>query len=362
MDNQNNSILKSDVTFPCNYSSNSKVIIFISGRKFDAHHRKYLLYALDIIGYTSVYIYLNDESEVTIIINGSAKIKKFNSIKELVDFIKQFSKQNSTYVIDAMGAQKLPHMVWIRIALRRYIWIYYVYDNFMYSSRGTERLKRWLADWISTKFSRMIMVTAEKSIELYPNAVILNNASHVVPINRKSPMRRRLCLLAALDRRTDFDFITRVALALPDWRIDIYGRLFVLDEITPLHLARCLEKAQNVRYRGPYHIDDIGRILSHYDIGFAAYILNDSMTTFVNPNKYWDYFTSGVEIITTNIAQAVTMKEYLHIVDHSDDFVRICRGLINDTVPRKNPGNLHDHYNWKRIADDFVRHITTIDG
>ena len=79
------------------------------------------------------------------------------------------------------------------------------------------------------------------------------------------------------------------------------------------------------------------------------------LTEFINPDKYYLYLNSGMEVISTDIPQARRMADFIHIARSAGEIVELVARIQSEPAYRKNKF-LHD-FSWERRADDLIKII-----
>ena len=97
-------------------------------------------------------------------------------------------------------------------------------------------------------------------------------------------------------------------------------------------------------------------IIAPFGIGFAPYVINDSLTEFINPDKYYLYLNSGMEVISTDIPQARRLADRIHIARSPREIVDQIARIQSDPSCRKNRNSAAD-YSWERRADELLEVI-----
>ena len=105
-------------------------------------------------------------------------------------------------------------------------------------------------------------------------------------------------------------------------------------------------------YGGPYSLVQVDEILRPFDIGLAPYAAS-KLTRFINPDKYYQYLNSGMEVISTDIPQARHMAQYIHIARTAGEIIETASGIRSDATFRKNK-NVTAQFEWDSRADEFV--------
>ena len=159
-------------------------------------------------------------------------------------------------------------------------------------------------------------------------------------------------ILFEIGRRFDFRLVQQVAALAPDLNIYLYGRVASEDPTIRRELNELCAKCPNVIYRGEYRPGEIN--LAAFGIAFAPYLTDNTLTEFINPDKYYLFLNSGMELISTDIPQARRMKEHIHIARSASEIVGLVARIEFDSTFRKNI-DFGRGFDWATRADDLVQ-------
>ena len=146
----------------------------------------------------------------------------------------------------------------------------------------------------------------------------------------------------------------QVAALAPDLNIYLYGRFASGDPTIRYDLNQLCAKCPNVVYRGEYRPGDVDTILPAFGIAFAPYVTNSTLTQFINPDKYFLFLNSGMEVISTDIPQAQRMKDHIHIVHSASEVVALVARIKSDPTFRKNI-DFGRGFDWGTRAEDLMQ-------
>jgi hypothetical protein len=254
--------------------------------------------------------------------------------------------------IDSTGPYTPVRSLALRAALGPGLWCYDIFDNMLYDYRGLVRLRARLAIRLLSRLSPLRLTLSRETLRLFPRAVHLDNAAHIGPVARQNPNDRDLVLLSSIDGRLDIAFVRALAALAPDQRVLIYGRAASAQRLEAL-----LRERPNIVYRGEFGYDDIGAILAPFAVALAPYAINP-LTEYINPDKYYYFLNSGMEVISTDIPQARRMRDRIHIAQSPADVPMIMERLRADPSLRKNAAG--PVIGWDQRAHELIDIIARV--
>ncbi|KAB0678872.1 glycosyltransferase family 1 protein [Aureimonas leprariae] len=216
------------------------------------------------------------------------------------------------------------------------LWCLDMHDDLLYDREGLSRCKGKLALKLLVGGSDLIVHAAPTLKELFPTSQPLGNASPVRRIDRPQPDWGRVLILASLDARFDFPFVSATAAANLELAFDIYGRVSQDDTAVAAALTRLTKERSNVAYRGPYVNEDLPDILGAYPATLAPYVVGSRLTHTIDPLRYYHCLNSGMEVLSTPIPKALDFGEAIHIVRTPAEVGPAVRRLASDASARRN--------------------------
>ena len=328
---------------------------FFSSRLFENDFRRPLIKSLVAKGHEVWHVRIGRQNVLT---GPDEERTEFNGIFGFVGLIKRIrtsSKISGSRLVfvDTTGAFIPIRSLLLRTALRG-LWCFDIFDNLLYDLRGLYRLKRWIEISLLAWLSPIKIVLSSETLRLFPGAYHLENAAHIRRVSRIESGFSGLVSLFTFDRRFDFRLVKEVAALAPELKIYLYGRLANKDKIIKLQLEELCASSPNVIYRGEYRFDDVEAILAPFGIAFAPYATSNSLTEFINPDKYYLYLNRGMEVISTDIPQARRMVDHIHIARSAGEVIEMAARVRSDPAYRKNK-DLSRDFSWEKRADDLIR-------
>jgi hypothetical protein len=218
-------------------------------------------------------------------------------------------------------------------------WVYDVYDDFLYSEKGSDRVRRLTADAVWRCRCEHSIVLAPELRSRYPTAYHLDNASHVGHLPSVMAVdARRMVYIGSIDRRVDFEWLD--ALAANDVTIAIFGSIHTVGAAeTQQQLDALIQRRPNVSFHGSYDNDDLPAILSQFRVGLLPYRVGDPMTDHVNPDKLHHYLNAGLEVVASPIPAARRLERYLHLMTAGGNWATVLSDLrttrLQESWPRE---------------------------
>jgi hypothetical protein len=318
-----------------------------SVRAYELDFRQFLVQALRRAGHEVCHVHIG---RTTRLLDGSRGAQEFAGASGFLRLLRRLRRSAGSapdpVFVDSTGPYTPLRSLLLRAALGRGVWCYDIFDNMSYGYRGWMRLRTRLAIELLSRLSPVQLTLSGETLRLFPRAVHLDNAAHTGRIERKNPNDRDLVLLSSIDERFDAEFVRRLAALAPDCRLFLYGRA-----ASAARLAALCRDRPNIVYRGEFRYDDIDAILAPFAAALAPYAIN-KLTEFINPDKYYFFLNSGMEVISTDIAQARRMRDRIHIAHAPADVPAIMQRLRADPASRKNAGG--PVIGWDQRAGELV--------
>jgi glycosyltransferase involved in cell wall biosynthesis len=146
----------------------------------------------------------------------------------------------------------------------------------------------------------------------------------VEPVDQARIGRPRLGFSGMIDERLDWELLTAIAEARPDWQIVMIGPVV---EIDPAELPR----RQNIHYLGDRSYKDLPAYFSGWDVAVAPFARNES-TRLIAPPGASEYLAAGVPTVSTSIRDVELLygrRGLVKIADATDEFVAAAERLMN---------------------------------
>ena len=328
---------------------------FLSFRRFPTDFRRYLMAALQSSGHDCVHIFLGRRAMELHSGENFGRRTPLASLAEAAACLRRFFAGRRGIVVNCAGNSAPDVVLRLWAMLRHHVWIYDVYDWLLYDSTGLKRLQWWLTVQAYASIASRCCVMSSDLSRSYRRGFHLDNASHLAPSSRARNFDK-LVVTAYYDRRTDFDLIDQFAQAIPEITIDMYGAIYKEDPVAVKGIDDVTGRRRNVRYHGPFEFDQLQDILDQYSVGLLPYRSAGVMTRFVNPDKLFHYLCAGLEVITTPLPAVRRLERYVHIATDAEQ-AAVALDRIQAQGERRNPGTLHQSFNWHRRARELCEAV-----
>jgi hypothetical protein len=326
---------------------------FLSVRSYAVDFRQFLIGALRERGHDVWHVHIGRATRVTGTDGKPVEFAGASGFPALIRFLRARARGPALPVfIDSTGPYVPARSLALRASLGSGLWCYDIFDNMTYDYRGLMRMRTSAAIRLLSGLSPVLFTLSGETLRLFPRAIHLDNAAHIGRIARKDANRHDLLLLSSIDRRFDVEFVRRLAELAPERKLMLYGRAE-----TPGGLDRLCRDRPNIVYRGAFRYDDIAGILQPFAIALAPYARN-RLTEFINPDKYYYFLNSGMEVISTDIPQARRMGDRIHIATSPEDALAIADRVKCDPAYRKNPAG--PVLGWDQRADELLDVIARV--
>lgn len=287
-------------------------ILLLTCRDPATDFRLPLAQELQAIGHNVTYTFLKMRPTVVDMAKPSKRCD-YSLPNFLIYAFREFHNTSPLLVFNSTNLA-FPLLGWLLRLLCGGCWCFDMHDDLTYGKTGWARTKALTAQRILLQGSDFLVHSAPTLSELFPLSIHLGNASDIQPISRPNPDYFRVLILASLDERFDFDFLSKAAVASPELTFEIYGKISQDDP----HIARCVAdlgiRHMNIVYRGPYTNAELPRILAEYAVTLAPYVTEPRMTRYLDPLRYYHCLNSGMEVLSTEIPKAKEMEKRLYLV------------------------------------------------
>ena len=136
----------------------------------------------------------------------------------------------------------------------------------------------------------------------------------------------RLGFFGVIDERMDFELVSAVARARPDWHFVIVG------PSVPKFDPEALAREPNVHYLGAKAYEELPAYLRGWDVALIPFARNEA-TRFISPTKTPEYLVAGKPVVSTSIRDVVRPygdEGLVRIADEPEAFIAAVEEALAD--------------------------------
>ena len=250
-------------------------LLVFANKRYNSDFRKYLMRAAERSGARALHLFAHEK---LILSWGGAERAEYVldcNLETLQHAITEFLQPGPTLGLTGLGGADLKDS-WVEVIgklhhrLSDVYWIYDVYDDFLFNTSGSRRVRRMITDAVwRVRCERPIVLDPELQSR-YPCSYHLDNASHLHLIPSVSAINsRKMVYVGSIDSRVDFGWLD--ALAANDVTIGVFGSIHGTAPETKAVLDALLKKRMNITFHRPYDNDDLKGLLSEFRVGLLPY-------------------------------------------------------------------------------------------
>jgi hypothetical protein len=321
--------------------------IVLTCRPADSDFRYHLARELHALGHRVTYIFMKRSPLVTDFDTGTTEGW---SIGRLLRYFRDLRKLSEKPVIFNSTNLAFP---WASILLRAIsgtFWCFDMHDNLLYESTGWRR-RRYIVEQACVVGQSDLVVHAAPTLQkLFPQSVHLGNGSSLQPEPKVGEDSSRVLIIASLDGRCNLDMMEAAAKACPDRRFEIYGRIWA-DAQFQKRFDALIAGAPNLSYHGAYNDLQLPGLLANYLVCFAPYKVDDPLTDYIDPLRFYHCLASRTGLVSTAIPQALAMRDRIEVIE---DVAGLDAALDRAIAHRDRPGT-----SWRDVAEKLVAIINS---
>lgn len=190
--------------------------------------------------------------------------------------------------------------------------------------------------------------TNHPNVHLFPSSVDVAHfaaARHVPadPADQAGIPRPRIGYFGVIDERMDYELLSGVASARPDWHLIVVGPTAKVDPFA-------LPRGSNIHYLGAKQYAQLPEYIGGWDVAMLPFARNEA-TRYISPTKTPEYLAAGKAVVSTSIRDVVRpygQQGLARIADSVGDFVAAVEAaLAEDPVARLRAGDAFlTHLSW----------------
>jgi UDP-galactopyranose mutase len=152
-------------------------------------------------------------------------------------------------------------------------------------------------------------------VHLFPSSVDCAHFGQALelpeePADQTGIPRPRLGFFGVVDERMDFELVTGLADARPEWQIVMVGPVAKID-------AAKLPSRPNLHWLGPRQYAELPAYLSGWDVALLPFARNEA-TRFISPTKTPEYLAAGRPVVSTPVRDVERPYGQLGLVQIGD--------------------------------------------
>jgi len=190
--------------------------------------------------------------------------------------------------------------------------------------------------------------THHPNVHLFPSSV---DVAHFAgarrvqgdPADQSAIPRPRIGYFGVIDERMDYELLSGVASARPEWHLILVGPTAKVDPVA-------LPRASNIHYLGAKQYAQLPEYIGGWDVAMLPFARNEA-TRYISPTKTPEYLAAGKSVVSTSIRDVVRpygQQGLARIADSVGDFVAAVEAaLAEDPVARLRAGDAFlTHLSW----------------
>lgn len=126
-------------------------------------------------------------------------------------------------------------------------------------------------------------------------------------------------MTGVLNERVNFMLITELARKHPEWSFVVIGPF--ADGPIDVRSIQTLQQLPNVHLLGPRPHDRLPMYIRSFDVCIIPYVKN-SLNEHCSPLKMYDYLASGRPIVSSDISEAVLLRQVVRVANSAAEFER----------------------------------------
>ena len=139
------------------------------------------------------------------------------------------------------------------------------------------------------------------------------------PSDQHSIPRPRVGFCGVIDERMDYDLLTGIAEARPDWQLIMVGPVVKVDPAS-------LPKQKNIHYLGMKDYKEIPKYIGGWDVAMLPFAKNES-TRYISPTKTPEYLAAGLPVVSTSIPDVIRPYGISGLVKIADQPLEIVQAI-----------------------------------
>jgi glycosyltransferase involved in cell wall biosynthesis len=241
-------------------------------------------------------------------------------------------------MVDPVLVTTVPNACDYAATVRKDLVVYYCVDDFSAWPGLDASLVRGMEDMLVQR-ADVLLATSRKLYErLAASGKPVHMLTHGVDIelfgreaSAEHPClaglrRPRAGYFGLIDARTDKRLLEAVARRMPDFELVLTGRVETAVE--------ALAALSNVHFTGPVPYRELPDLIAGLDVLLLPYAVNEFSDT-LSPLKMKEYLATGKPVVSTPIAEARALREYVTLAGTAEEWEAGLRAALSVDVPQR---------------------------
>ena len=184
---------------------------------------------------------------------------------------------------------------------------------------------------------------------------LARDESTSVPADIAQLKKPVLGYFGVVDERMDYELVTKLADANPDWSVVIIGPAIKVDP------AQFPQRA-NLHWLGGREYKDLPACCKGFDVCLMPFAMNEH-TEFINPTKSLEYMATGRTVVSSAVPDVISNFGSIVKVAHShDEFIELCRQETaqSDQKAIERGLKMASENSWESIVNKLEGHIRDV--
>ena len=153
------------------------------------------------------------------------------------------------------------------------------------------------------------------------------------------------------EHKVDFELLSRIALAQPDWHIVLIGPIGGWGSKTDVSSLQALP---NIHLLGPRPYQVLPNYIKAFDVCVIPYVINE-YTKDVFPLKFFEFLASGKPIVTTALPSLICYHHIVRVAHTHEEFVQCLKLNLRDTeTDAEERMAIASQHTWSHRADQLL--------
>lgn len=202
-----------------------------------------------------------------------------------------------------------------------------------------------------------------KRIKLVPQGFRISDFQKrkykIKDLNLKKPV---IGFVGGVNARLDYDLLLNLAQRNPNWNFAVWGPILEKEKINreTWNKMQKLFSLPNVKTGQSKDKKEIPGIISQFDVGMIPYDISQNFNKFCHPMKLFEYFYSGIPVISTPIEELFYFKDLVFIENDYKEWQKSIEKILSKTWPLANKAKqkqLAIRNSWKNKINNILLYV-----